>query len=110
MSSTKFTHRDLLDNLTYARNSDHCVGHPNWNSKYLLTLSQCVQGTSSSDMSRGYIRRRKTECFCDMCSKKIGEFHRPACIFNGLVGNLNDLTETEEDESRFLAIPPCIIM
>ena len=90
MKSKPFTQSDLNENREYALNSEHSLGHPDWDATHALSLLQCTNIKYSSDL--GWLRLGKGYCFCDMCSRKVGAVHRPACKFHGIVGNLNDVS------------------
>uniref|UniRef100_A0A6C0B4H5 Uncharacterized protein n=1 Tax=viral metagenome TaxID=1070528 RepID=A0A6C0B4H5_9ZZZZ len=111
MTSTQLTNQDLEDNKKYAAAHELSRNHSSWNSKYVMTLRQCTNAETSRDAAMGYLRKGSDgSCFCDMCSKNLGEIHRPACLFGGgRVGNLNDIKidNSLDDEKTFYS--NCII-
>jgi len=111
MASTQFTKKYLDDNYKYATGLvDYDNEHPNWNPEYPLTALQCETSMLSSDMMVGWLRKGKEgSCFCDMCAKKFGEVHRPACLFNGgIVGNLDNMVP-DEKEDEVVSSSVCVI-
>ena len=110
MASTQFNKKDLQLNYEYASNSHYYIGHRNWNMEHSLTALQCENAMLSSDMMEGWLRKGVDGyCFCDMCNKKFGEAHRPACLFSGgIVGKLGNIAPSnEEDETGLSSL--CVI-
>lgn len=97
---TKQITRALIDrNLEYASQSEVYIGHPMWSTDYPLTEEQCIAAKLSSDTMQGWIRYNTNGTYCDMCTRAIGEQHRPSCGFGNLpVGHLNDLSAANTEE------------
>ena len=94
MASIQFTVKHLSSNHKYVTKlEDYGTEHSKWDTRYPLTALQCANSMLSSDMMQGWLRKGSDgSCFCDLCSKKLGETHRPACLFNGgTVGNLHNI-------------------
>ena len=91
MAFSQFTSKELMDNYGYAKESEYYVGHPLWDSKYPLTMDQCITCVISNDFAHGILRTAGGHCFCNSCSQKIGNHHLPTCRFSGPVGNNDNL-------------------
>ena len=92
MKSKQLTCKKILDNKLYLENLYRSpnISSTSTDKKYPLTLLQCNNALQSTDMRNGWIRQLNTTLFCDLCTKNLGESHRPACKFNGVVGNLKN--------------------
>lgn len=101
--SKQLTHSTINENLEYASQSELHIQDPMWPDEYPLTKEQCIAAKLSSDTMHGWIRYNTSGGYCDLCSRAIGRYHRPACRFgNQPVGNLNDLDRAEPaNESMF---------